>query len=139
MSKGYTDPALMACVRRVVPAWIIYVALLIAVPAVIARIEPTGPLLWLIALLPAVPLSAVFWFYGRCFAEMRDDYLRLLEIRKALIATGIVLTLATAWGFLESYAGAPHLPLYVVSLAWFPCHGIGSLVSALIERRRERP
>jgi len=135
MTEGRTDPALRACFIRVAWAMAIYLLLIVAVPFMIAAWQPTGAALWLIALLPAAPMSAIFWFYGRCFAELRDEYVRLLEIRKALIATGLVLTLATAWGFLEAYAKAPHIPLYFVALAWFACHAIGSAVSALIERR----
>ena len=132
------DPAERAYVRRVIPTMILYMTLIVALPFLIAWLRPTGPALWLIAVLPAFPLSAVFWFYGRMFIDMRDEYLRLLEIRKALIATGIVMMAATAWGFLESYAGAPHLPLFAVPLAWFPCQGLGAAIVTISERRRVR-
>ncbi|MEO5493773.1 MAG: hypothetical protein ABIR08_07075 [Sphingomonas sp.] len=137
MSRDH-DPAEAVYVRRVIPTMIVYLALIVALPFLIAWLKPTGPALWLIALLPAVPLSAVFWFYGRFFIELRDEYIRLLEIRKALIATGIVMMAATAWGFLESYAGAPHLPLFAVPLAWFPCQGIGAAIVEIGERRAAR-
>ncbi|HEX4693274.1 hypothetical protein [Sphingomonas sp.] len=128
------DSAEWTYVRRVIPTMIVYLALIVAVPFLIAWLRPSGPALWLIALLPAVPLSAVFWFYGRFFVELRDEYIRLLEIKKAVIATGIVMMAATAWGFLESYAGAPHLPLFAVPLAWFPCQGIGAAIVTIAER-----
>jgi hypothetical protein len=132
------DPAELAYVRRVIPTMIVYLALIVALPFLIAWLRPTGPALWLIALLPAFPLSTVFWFYGQFFVELRDEYIRLLEIRKALIATGIVMMAATAWGFLETYAAAPHLPLFAVPLAWFPCQGIGALIVTASERRAMR-
>ncbi len=132
------DPAGRAYVRRVIPTMIVYLALVVALPLLIAGLRPSGPALWLIALLPAFPLSLIFWFYGQFFVELRDEYIRLLEIRKALIATGIVMMAATAWGFLESYAGAPHLPLFAVPLAWFPCQGIGALIVAAGERSAMR-
>lgn len=125
-------------VRRVLPTMGIYLALLVAVPVLIAWVRPAGPALWLIALLPAVPLSAVFWFYGRFFVELTDEYVRLLEIKKALIATGVVMSAATAWGFLESYAGAPHVPLFTVPLAWFPVQAICGGLVTLAERRAGR-
>ncbi|PTS87948.1 hypothetical protein DBR17_05260 [Sphingomonas sp. HMWF008] len=137
MSRDH-DSAEWAYVRRVIPTMIVYLALIVALPFLIYWLRPHGPALWLIALLPAVPLSLVFWFYGQFFIELRDEYIRLLEIRKALIATGIVMMAATAWGFLESYAGAPHVPLFAVPLAWFPCLGIGALIVARGERRAMR-
>jgi hypothetical protein len=132
------DSAEWTYVRRVIPTMVVYMALIVAVPFLIAWLRPAGPALWLIAVLPAAPLSAVFWFYGRFFVELRDEYIRVLEIKKALIATGIVMMAATAWGFLESYAGAPHLPLFAVPLAWFPCLGIGAAIVAAGERRAVR-
>jgi hypothetical protein len=137
MSRDH-DSAERAYVRRVLPTMAVYVALIVAVPFLIAWLHPTGSALWLIALLPAVPLSMVFLFYGRFFVELTDEYIRLLEIKKALIATGIVMMAATAWGFLESYAGAPHVPLFAVPLAWFPCQGIGAAIVGMSERRAAR-
>jgi hypothetical protein len=135
MSRGRIDPAMRAYVRRFVPTMIVYVVLVWTVPFILQRLTPTGPLLWLIAALPAVPLCAVFWIIGRLFMELRDEYLRMIEVRKALIATGFAMMLATVWGFLEVYADAPHVPLYAVPIAWFAGLGVGAAANALIERR----
>jgi hypothetical protein len=135
MSRGHVDPAMDAYVRRVVPTMILYVALIIAVPFIIHGLSATGPLLWLLAALPALPLCAVFWFFGRLFTDLRDDYVRMLEVRKALIATGFALSLASIWGWLEVYGQAPHVSMYVVPVAWFAGLAIGSLVNFLIERQ----
>ena len=91
-----------------------------------------------IAILPALPVIAVFWIMWRYLGEERDEYLRYMFTRQALVATGFTLSIATAWGFLESYAGAPHLPLFAVPLAWFPCQGIGSAIVGISERRAMR-
>ena len=58
-----------------------------------------------IAVLPALPLLYVFWIIGRYLAEQHDEYLRLLQVRKALVATGFTLAVATVSGFLEISAG----------------------------------
>lgn len=129
------DPAMRAYVRRVVPTMVLYVVLICAVPFVIWALAPSGPLLWLLAVIPALPLCAVFWFVGRLLTDLRDEYLRMLEVRKALVATGAVMMLATAWGFLEVYAHAPHIPLYFVPIMWFPALGLGAVFNAIAERR----
>ena len=136
MSDGFVDVAGRRYVRRVLPVMAVYLGLLVAVPFVLYWSHASGPALWLLALTPAVPLSAVFWLYGRYLVGLRDEYLRGIEVRKALIATGIVMSAATAWGFLESFAGAPHLPLYAVPIAWFPCQGLAALAVAIADRRR---
>lgn len=128
------DPAARAYLRRFFPTMAAYVVLVWVAPLTIHVLRPSGPLLWAIALLPAVPLSAVFFVIGRYLLDLRDEYRRLLEVRKALIATGFAMTLATGWGFLEVYAHAPNLPLFTVPIAWFAGLGVGSAVNAFGER-----
>ncbi|MBX9815494.1 MAG: hypothetical protein A4S12_13240 [Proteobacteria bacterium SG_bin5] len=128
------SPAARRYVGRFVPMMIVYALLVFLVPWLIERLTAQGPLLWLLAMLPALPVIGVFWLIGRYLIELTDEYLRLLEIRKALVATGVAMAGATLWGFLESYADAPHLPLFFVPVLWFAGLGIGSLVNLLIER-----
>jgi hypothetical protein len=129
-----TDPAFRAYLRRFVPTMALYVALVFVSPWLIYSMRPQGPLLWAIAILPALPLMAVFWIIGMLLIELRDEYVRMLEIRKALVATGFALSAACAWGFLEVYAQAPHLPLFTVPILWFGGLGLGSAVNAVMTR-----
>ncbi|MBI0473958.1 hypothetical protein D9601_01085 [Sphingomonas sp. MA1305] len=117
------------------PTMAVYLGLLVLLPFAIHYPHLSGPPLWLLAIVPAVPLSAVFWFYGRYLVEEPDEYVRMLEVRKALMATGVVMGAASAWGFLEMFAQAPHVPLYAAPIAWFPCQGIAALIVAAAERR----
>jgi hypothetical protein len=135
VSRRDVDPAMRAYELRVIPAMVLYVALICAAPFIIYAVEARGPLLWLLAALPAVPLCAVFWFFGRLYADLRDEYVRMLEIRRALVATGFALSLSSIWGFLEVYGHAPHVSMYVVPVAWFAGLAIGSLVNFVIARR----
>jgi hypothetical protein len=43
-----------------------------------------------------------------------DEYQRLLLMRAALIAAALTFFTLTAWGLLELYVGAPHLPVALV-------------------------
>lgn len=134
MNATRTDPAFRAYVRRFFPTMALYVVLVWASPFAIEASGAAGPLLWAIAILPALPLMGVFWIIGRLLIELRDEYVRMLEIRKALVATGFAMSAASAWGFLEVYATAPHLPLFTVPILWFGGLAIGSLVNLLLER-----
>lgn len=131
-SSPRTDPAFRAYLRRFLPTMALYVALVFVSPGLIYALHPQGPLLWAIAILPALPLMAVFWIIGMLLVELRDEYVRMLEVRKALVATGFALSAASAWGFLEVYAQAPHLPLFWVPILWFGGLGLGSLVNAVM-------
>ena len=46
----------------------------------------------------------------------------MLEIRKALAATGVVLAVASVWGILELYTDVPRLPVFFIFPLW--CGGL---------------
>jgi hypothetical protein len=127
-------PAYRAYVRRFVPTMLAYVVLVCGAPVLIRATEAHGALLWLIAAAPALPIAGVFWLIGRLLVELDDEYLRMLEVRKALVATGFAMTVASVWGFLEVYAGAPHAPIFYAPILWFAGLGLGSLVNLIVER-----
>lgn len=129
------DGASKAYFRRFVPIMISYAVLCFAAPLLIRGTHASGPLLWLFAVLPALPLIGVFWVIGRYFLELRDEYVRLLEVRKALVATGLTMSLASGWGFLEIFARAPHIPMFFVPVLWFLGLGVGAFVNLLIDRQ----
>jgi hypothetical protein len=105
--------------RRFFPTMALYVLLVIGIPLAIRATDAHGVALWGLAVLPSLPLVAVFWIIGRLLIELDDEYLRMLEVRKALVATGFSMSLASVWGFLEVYANAPHLPAFCIPMAWF--------------------
>jgi nitric oxide reductase large subunit len=122
-----TNPAQRAYLRRFVPTMLAYVVAVTAVSAVMRSAHPpTGALAYALAVLPALPLLGVFWIIGRYLVEEQDEYVRMLRVRQTLIATGLTLSLATLWGFLETFANAPHVPLFYVSVLWFAGLGVGA-------------
>ncbi len=132
------DRASKAYFKRFVPIMLAYCVLVFESPLLIRATHATGPLLWGLAVLPALPLIGVFWVIGQYFLDLRDDYVRLLEVRKALVATGLTMSLASGWGFLEIYAQAPHIAMFFVPVIWFAGLGIGAFVNFMIERRDGR-
>ena len=75
-----------------------------------------------IALLPGLGIVAMIWAMGRLLIELDDEYLKMLEIRKALAATGVVLVVSSVWGILEIYTDVPRLPLFLMFPIW--CGGL---------------
>lgn len=113
----------------------IYVVVLIGVNLWFRHAPPTGALAYLAAVAPAVPVVGVFVVIARLLVEMRDEYLRTLVVRQLLIATGLTLSICTAWGFLEGFGLIPHVPGYYVATLWFGGLGIGGCYNALAEWR----
>jgi hypothetical protein len=81
------------------------------------------------ATVPALLIIGVFVAIGRYLIEERDEYLRLLMVRQSLIASGLALSVATLWGFLESFGLAPHIDAYWIAVVWFGGLGVGSCIN----------
>ena len=129
MSKR--NPAQRRYNWRVLGLSLAYAAALIGVGFVFRSSHPAGPLAWGLALLPALPLVGIFIAMGRYLVEESDEYLRAVEGRKALIATGFMLSVTTCWGFLQSFDQVPRVDFYWAAILWFGGLGLGSCVSAL--------
>ncbi|MBO9574151.1 MAG: hypothetical protein J7494_00300 [Sphingobium sp.] len=93
--------------------------------------HPEGPLLWLIAILPSLPLFFFIYAMGRYLVEEKDEYLRQRAILAALWATGILLAVATCYGFLETFKLVPHQPGWWAVPVW----AIGLAIGNLLVRR----
>jgi hypothetical protein len=102
-----------------------YVAVLLAVDEMFRRgLAPAKPWLYLVALAPAVPVAAVILVVLRYLQEEEDEFQRMLSIRAYVAATGLTLTVTTAWGFLQDFAGLPRISLTHVFVIFCICQGI---------------
>ncbi len=117
--------------KRVIGLSVVYALLLVGAVMVFNRGHPAGPLAWLLAILPALPIVGIFAAMGRYLVEESDEYLRAMETRKSLIATGFMLTVTTCWGFLQSFDLLPHVDFYWAAVIWFGGLGVGSCAQAL--------
>ncbi len=122
--KGCATAAGMAYNRRMLPLSAAYVVVMLGAILMHDRLHVSGPALYVIAVLPALPLIGVVWAMGRFLIEETDEYQRALAVRKMLVATGFLLVVATIWGFLEEFGLAPHLPAYWCFIVW--CFGLGA-------------
>lgn len=126
---GCLSPALRRYNRRFVTASLAYVVALFAAIGLDDYFALTGPALWIIALLPTVPIMAMIWTMARLLNEETDEYLRMQSINAALFATGFLLVIATLWGFLETFGVVPHVWTWAAFPVWALGLGVGQLVS----------
>ena len=88
----------------------------------------SGPLAYPLAILPAVPIIGGFWAVMRLLVEEPDEYLRMLFVRQALIATGFCLTVMTIWEFLQNFdLVPPGNGGFGAAFFWFMGLGVGAL------------
>ena len=126
------SPAMRRYNARVIGLSLAYAGALFGVTFLFRDSGLRGPAAWGLALLPALPLVGVFIAMGRYLAEEGDEYLRAVETRKSLIATGFMLSVTTCWGFLQSFGHVPHVDLYWAAIVWFAGLGFGSCVGRFV-------
>ena len=81
--------------------------------------HPTGVIVYLLAVLPALPLVASLAVVGLYIAEESDEFERSILVQSMLWGLGGALSVATVWGSLEDFAHAPHLrALYIYVVFW---------------------
>ncbi|MDB5458045.1 MAG: hypothetical protein JWP92_3630 [Caulobacter sp.] len=99
---------------RFLPAVIVHVGMLFASVWSIRHLELQGPLVWALALAPALPLLAAIAVTGLYVIEETDEFLRAMLVQAMLWGIGLTLAVCTVWGALENAHLIPHLPLYLV-------------------------
>jgi len=105
----------------------LYVAALFGSITLIQSQAPTGPLLYLLAVLPALPIGGTILTFLAYIGRV-DEYLRAVLVRRFIIATGLTLFICTAWGFIEENAGGHHFSLYLVYPLFWGLFGLTSLI-----------
>ena len=88
-----------------------------------------GPLAYIAAVLPALPIIGIFAAIGRYLVEEQDEYVRMLMVRQTLWASGFALSVATVWGFLEAFELVGHPEFYWIAVIWFGGFGLGACIN----------
>jgi hypothetical protein len=123
------DPAQRRYLSRMIPLSIAYGLAVFFASSLIPDEAKATPQTIAIALVPALSVLGWLWAMGSYLAELTDEYVRLLEVRKALVATGLTLALASGWGILELYTDVPRVPLFFIFPIWCLGLAVGSLVN----------
>lgn len=128
---GCMSPALKRYNRRALIWSFAYVSALFFAVTVQAQVDLKGPSLWLIAVLPSLP---IFYFVYTLFAYLReeqDEYLKMNFVEQMLAGLGLLIVLATLWGFLGSFGVVPHAPGWLALPVWAIGMGIAGFVKKL--------
>lgn len=125
------NPAFRRYNYRVLVLMIAYAVLLMSTIYLFKHRMLDGPLAFVAAVLPALPIIGMLASIGAYLVEETDEYLRMLMVRQTLWASAFSLSIATVWGFLENFEQVEHVESYVVAVLWFAGLGLGALVNRL--------
>lgn len=114
----------------------IHLALSVAYVAFVALVswllpDNAEPSVFVIALaaLPGLMVLGWIWNMGRFYLTMEDEFLRMLEVRKAMWATALTLAICGGWGLIELFAAVPRLPVFFVLPIWCVGLAAGQLIN----------
>jgi hypothetical protein len=123
----FRNAAMHRYVRRVAAASLAYLVTLWLAVHFVGHDRVSGPVAYLLALLPGISVVGYFWAIGKLLIEEDDEYRRMLFVRQALFASGFTLSIATVWGFLENFHLVAHVDGYFAAILWFVGTGLGAL------------
>jgi len=123
--KGAMSPAMRSYNRRFLSFSALYMVVMLGASGLYNRVADGSPVLWLLAIAPALAAMGMIWTMYRYLREEADEYLRQRAVSAAMVGLGFVLVLGTGWGFLETFSLVPHIWAWWVFPAWAIGLGIG--------------
>lgn len=81
------------------------------------------PAAWALAAVVTAPIIGQLWATLALMNES-DEFVRALTAKQFILASGLAMALATLWGFGESFAGAPHIPAWMIYPLFWACFGV---------------
>lgn len=117
-ARGSSSPAMVRYNRGTLLSSLGYILGLGVALWVWRNLEPSTEVIWLLAMLPIVPILGLIYVMGRYIVEEADEYLRHRAIMASLVGLGLVLSLGSFWGFLETFELVPHVPGWWTVPVW---------------------
>ncbi|HMD78340.1 MAG TPA: hypothetical protein VKG86_13315 [Terracidiphilus sp.] len=114
MNCSTNNPAARRYMWRFSVTMLLYILFLVLAVWVFVHHHPTGPLAWLLALLPALAIIGQIAAFGMYLAEEKDEFQVALGVKSMLWGIGGTLAVTVVWGFLENFVHLRHLDLILV-------------------------
>jgi hypothetical protein len=128
----YKSPAMRRYVTRIAVLMVFYLITLFGAVYAFRHHLVSGPAAYPLAILPALPIIGVFWAVMRLLVEEPDEFVRMLQVRQTLVATGFCLTVMTILEFLQNFdLMKPGNDGFGAAFFWFMGLGVGGVYNKL--------
>lgn len=81
--------------------------------------SPAG---WFLAAAVSAPVVGQIWATLTLMRES-DEFVRALTAKQFILAAGLAMAAAVFWGFGETFAGAPHVPAWLIYPLFWAFYG----------------
>jgi len=105
------NPAKSRYMRRFSLTMVLYIVFLFSAVWAFVHHHPTGPLAWLLAVLPALAIIGQIAAFGLYLGEEKDEFQVALGVKSMLWGIGGTLSVTVTWGFLENFLQLRHVDL----------------------------
>jgi hypothetical protein len=113
--------------RDVAIAGAIYVAFVFGAALAIRNLDPPHWMVIVLSLLPVAPALMMLRAY-LVFTRAMDEFQRQVQTEALIVAAAVTVFGSFAYGFLEEWAGFPHVPLIWVFPVFAAVFGIAHLI-----------
>lgn len=124
---GFASKAMHRYNRRVLIAATSYIVVLFTGMGIVRYLDPPTVVRVILAIAAALPVLFIIRAMALLLREETDEYLRMRLVEQSLIATGILLTVATLYGFLNAFDLAPRVDAWAAVPLWALGLGIGRI------------
>ena len=121
-------PARIRHQRRVAVSMTAYAAALFSVVWIFKHHPVSGAAAYLLAVLPALPIVGVVLIDALYLREETDEVEKAIRTQAMLWGIGLTLSIATMWGFLESFGQVHHVDSYMVFPIFYLISGFATRV-----------
>lgn len=90
-------------------------------------------LAWL-AIAPILLLLSTYWAQWRFLQEV-DEYIRMIHVKALICGLIVVMTVATAWGYIEEYASIPSIGIFWLNPIFWMSYGVFATVITKLEEK----
>jgi uncharacterized YccA/Bax inhibitor family protein len=111
MNCSTNNPAKSRYMRRFSVTMLLYAVFLFSAVWAFVHHHPTGPVAWLLAILPALAIIGQIAAFGFYLREEKDEFQVALGVQSMLWGIGGTLAVTVTWGFLENFLQLRHLDL----------------------------
>jgi len=112
----------------------VYVVVLMGCTWAIRVHAPKGVELFLLSLLPSLPLLGWIGALGLYLRAERDEFIRARLVAAMIGGLGLMLAITTVWGFLENGGAVEHFPTFLTFPLWAACFGLWQCGRSIRER-----
>lgn len=102
-----------------------YVAVMVAMISGAFDDILSKPAAWGLTCAVAAPIAGQIWA-TLSFMRDSDEFVRAVTAKRFIVASGVAMALFSAWGFGESFAGAPHVEGWLIYPLFWAVFGLVS-------------